>query len=154
MQEIRASINASLARPNDQHSGAAVDSKAAYKFNFRWTTAAAAGRCRATTVSAAFDVEFIYPRWVAPPSPSVPLVVQWNAYVAALQTHESGHELNGLDATNDAYAAIKALSVASCGDFNAAAQAAIDAVIARAKQADVSYDATTHHGATQGARFP
>src|SRR5229473_2172671 len=41
---IRASINASLARPSDQNSGAAVDAKSAYKFNFRWTTAAAAGR--------------------------------------------------------------------------------------------------------------
>ncbi len=154
VREIRASINASLARPNDQNSGAAVDAKSAYKFNFRWTTAAAAGRCRATTVSAAFNVEFIYPRWVAPPSPSAVLVLQWNAYVAALQTHESGHELNGIDATNDGYAAINALGVASCGDFNAAAQAAIDATTARAKQADVSYDATTNHGATQGAHFP
>jgi len=105
-------------------------------------------------VSAAFNVEFIYPRWVAPPSPSAVLVLQWNAYVAALQTHESAHELKAIDATNDAYAAINALGVVSCGDFNAAAQAAIDATTARAKQADVSYEATTNHGATQGAHFP
>ncbi len=154
VREIRASINASLARPNDPNGGTAVDAKSAYKFYFRWRPAAAAGRCRAIAVSAAFNVEFIYPRWVAPPSPSAELVLQWNAYVAALQTHESGHELNGIDATNDAYAAIKALDVVSCGDFNAVAQAAIDAATARAKQADVSYDATTNHGATQGAHFP
>ena len=153
-QEIRVNINASPARPKDQNSGTATDANTAYTFNFRWTTAAAVGGCRATTVSAAFGVEFTYPRWVAPPSPPALLVSQWNAYVAALQAHESGHELNGIDATNDAYAAIKALSVASCADFNAAAEAAIHAASARSKQADVSYDATTNHGATQGARFP
>ena len=152
-QAIRTSIDASAARPVDPQTGTAYDAYTRWLYELKWTLATSGGACRAT-VSATLTITHTFPHWVASGSaPSAPLQ-EWTTYLSALRTHEDGHKQIGIDTTNDAVTRVSALGVASCGEFNAKAQAAIDAATARGKQVENEYDTATSHGATQGARFP
>ncbi|MBU6423972.1 MAG: DUF922 domain-containing protein [Chloroflexi bacterium] len=152
--EIRASMDASPSRPRDIHDNTFEDALTLWNYHVDWTDAMSGGACRATSVTPTVAVSFTFPRWVAPPDPLPATVSRWDAYVAALETHEKGHEQNGIDAASDAITRIRAVSVSDCAGFDAAAQAAIAAATADGNAADQRYDATTDHGATQGARFP
>jgi predicted secreted Zn-dependent protease len=152
-QTIRSSIDTSPGRPTDPQTGTAYDAYTKWRYELHWTLKTSDGACRAT-VSSTLTVEQTFPHWVASTSSSNALAQQWNSYLSALKVHEDGHKQIGVDTTNDAIARVSALGVASCNDFNAKAQAAIDAATSRGKQLESEYDTATGHGSTQGARFP
>ena len=151
--EIRASINASPARFKNPD-GTLSDANTKWNYRVSWTYALSGGACQATSVTPTLSVAFTFARWVAPSAPDPAVVAKWNAYVVAVQTHENGHQQNGINTTSDAVTRVRAVSVATCTDFSAAAQAALDQATAAGSAADIQYDATTRHGATQGAVFP
>jgi predicted secreted Zn-dependent protease len=150
---VRAAIDAHPSRPVDRAARRPIDAFTRWDLRVTWSSASSGTECRATTVTPTLAATFTYPRWVPPPAPDRALVERWNAFIAALTTHEDGHRQNGIDATADAVARVRALR-ASCSEFNAAAEAEVSAAIARGNEADRRYDATTDHGRTQGARFP
>ena len=152
-QAIRASIDTSPGRPTDPQTTTAYDAYTKWRYELNWTLATSAGACRAT-VSSTLTIEETFPRWVPSAGAAAATTQQWNAYLAALKVHEDGHKQIGIDTTNDAITRVSALGVASCSDFNAKAQAAIDAATSRGRQVESEYDTATGHGATQGARFP
>ncbi len=151
-QEIRAAMNANPARPVDQ--GEKVDAFTRWESRLEWSYGNASGTCIATSVAPTLEITFTFPRWVSPLNPTPGTIQQWGTYVDALQLHESGHQQNGIDATSDAVGRVRALRIASCAEFNAAASQVLQAALKVGNEADARYDTVTGHGATQGAVFP
>jgi predicted secreted Zn-dependent protease len=103
--------------------------------------------CDLSAAEVTYDIRVILPRWKSPENAGPDLVAKWTNYTRQLAEHEKGH----VDFVVAHYPSIAdAVKAAQCETAEVAAQAAL----ARIRQHDVDYDAATHHGATQGARFP
>jgi predicted secreted Zn-dependent protease len=103
--------------------------------------------CSLDEATVTYDVQVTFPRWTPPKNASPDLVSRWKNYTHLLAKHEQGHVDNFVDHYQSVTDAIKA---ATCETADAAGEAAL----APLRKFDVDYDATTHHGATQGATFP
>ena len=155
VREITASMKANPARPKDTPDLVGQEFSAALTATtsrLTWSGSNAAGICSATSVAATLEVTFTYPRWLPPSNPAPEVVQRWNAYIGDLQLHEGGHQQIGIDAADDAVGRVKALRIANCtqATFDAVATQAWQAAMQAGREADLSYDAVTHHGLTQG----
>ena len=103
--------------------------------------------CDLRTASATYDIKVTMPRWTPPQDASPALIEKWNAYLLALAHHEKGHVDNVIA---NLPVLINTLRRATCSTAEAKAQE----VLAGMRQNDINFDASTDHGATQGARFP
>lgn len=101
------------------------------------------------------DVEETLPEWTPAAGAPADLVAKWNAYIAALKLHEDGHKDIGIEAGNAVMNALKSVPPQpSPADLRQAADAAAAGALGGFSGRDETYDDTTGHGATQGARFP
>ena len=141
--ELRDSINAQ--GPLDS-GGRRNDALTMWSIDWTWPLNADSS-CILDSATISTTITVTFPRWQPPPGASASLIDQWNAYEAALVTHESGHVSFVVATAPEVLAAIKG---ATC----AAAEAAAQAAVGRIRQHDIDYDAETNHGGTQGARFP
>ncbi len=109
--------------------------------------------CRVDGVKVHLLVDMYVPRLDA--DASAPAASPWAPYQTALLGHENGHVQNGIDAANQAEAAMSSLApAATCDEAQALANQAAQQVTDAAAQRDLTYDADTDHGRTQGAEFP
>lgn len=103
--------------------------------------------CNLSEVSVTYNNEVIFPRWTTSENTSSEMIANWERFTQALAEHEKGH----VDIVISSIQSVKdAIMGATCDTADAAAQAALISI----RQQDASYDETTGHGATQGARFP
>lgn len=103
--------------------------------------------CQLSEATVSYEIQVIFPRWTPPENVSSDLVAKWVSYTRALAEHEKGH----VDYVVANYQSVlDAIRGAACETADAAAHAALAPI----RQHDIDYDATTNHGATQGARFP
>jgi predicted secreted Zn-dependent protease len=127
-------------------SGHRYDAMTVWSVSWNWP-GYGTSTCNLEAATVTLDVKVEFPHWVKPASPSKSLVTKWNAYMKALALHEKGH----VDYVADHYqAAATAIKAATCLTATAAGNKALLPI----DKHDVSYDAATHHGATQGATFP
>ena len=103
--------------------------------------------CSPKDATTKLDVQVIFPKWNPPSNAAPEVVAKWTKYTQVLSLHEKGHVDNVMTNYQSVLSAIKA---ATCSTAEAAAQAALGPI----RQNDISYDAATQHGATQGATFP
>ena len=114
----------------------------------RWTwDGYGAEECDLRTVSATYDIKVTLPRWTPPHDASPALIEKWNAYMLALAHHEKGHVDNVIA---NLPVLINSIRRATCSTAEAKAQD----VLSGMRRNDINFDASTDHGATQGARFP
>jgi len=94
--------------------------------------------------------------WRGGTSRHYPLAVteQWDAFLAALRTHEAGHRDLGFAAARAVRAAILDTGPTACGDVTRRANAAGQQAIEEYNQRNAAYDRDTRHGAAQGAVWP
>jgi predicted secreted Zn-dependent protease len=72
-----------------------------------------------------------------------------------LKTHEAGHQQIAIEAGREIRQTLKGLpAYLSCSELEQAADAAGQNILDQFREKEKSYDQTTKHGATQGARFP
>lgn len=103
--------------------------------------------CDLRSVTATYDIKVRLPRWTPPHDASPELVNRWNVYMLALVEHEKGH----VDIVVEYLPyLIKTIRASTCTTAEAAAQE----VLTQLREADLTYDEETDHGATQGATFP
>ncbi len=106
-------------------------------------------------VSVTLTTTYHYPIWNADPSAPPALDAKWQKYMTSLHAHEEGHAEHGRDAADEVERTLSALPAASdCTIMDKTANARAHAIIDRYAAEDVTYDAETKHGATQGATFP
>jgi predicted secreted Zn-dependent protease len=141
--QIRARLNANAPASPDGFKGDAYTS-----WNYRWSWPGyGSSACTLAKAVVTLTVDVHFPRWTHPKAASAAVAAAWNRYAKALAVHESGH-------ANYARArypfVLRAIRRATCRTADAAAQAQLALI----RKHDVAYDASTNHGATQGARFP
>jgi predicted secreted Zn-dependent protease len=93
------------------------------------------------------DIKVILPRWTPPVNTSRDLRAKWATYVTQLALHEKGHVEHVLE---NFPAVVEAIKGGTCESADIIGLDMLDQL----RQHDIDYDAVTHHGATQGARFP
>jgi len=94
------------------------------------------------------------PRWDRPDRASKNLKQEWDRYAAALREHESGHYDFALSASNEIKQRLSSLNgSAGCQALRGEIDSKARAVLSEFQAKELDYDATTKHGATQGARF-
>lgn len=141
VRSLRESLRAVAPRNAD---GEAINGDT--RWNATWTWQGVGEPCRVDAVAVELRVSVWLPAWTPDPGTDPALLGPWRRYLEALALHEQGHvelvraEVAQLD---------DILRAASCADADAVGAAALDAI--RALNAE--YDARTHHGALQGARF-
>lgn len=79
------------------------------------------------------------------------VVDAWNAYHTSLLTHENGHVDVAKRYASDLVTRLNSLGSMDCSTLRLLAKTTVDAELEALNTADTSYDATTRHGATQGA---
>ena len=143
-KSVRESLNA--LGPQDHGEGRHYDARTSWYSQWHWP-GGPDGRCDLAHLAYSFDIIVILPHLHDQERLSPALRKEWRRYLAALIEHESGHAKHAYEHREDIENAVKS---SSCETANAAGAAAI----AEMGKFDVEYDAETHHGATQGARFP
>jgi predicted secreted Zn-dependent protease len=111
--------------------------------------------CGIGDLAVSVAIETTLPTWKPPPTAAAHLVDSWERYTEALVIHERGHVQNGLNRAAEIVAAMASIDhKPTCDALESSADAAGAAIIDEGRTWDVTYDADTIHGATQGASFP
>ena len=122
------------------------DSTTKWYITWHWPTHPD-GSCQMDQTAVSYEIKVIFPRWQPTEGVSAQLVARWEQYTAALIEHEKGHvDLVVLNVPKVA----EVVKSARCEAANTVGEM----VLAEIHKQEVEYDATTNHGATQGARFP
>jgi predicted secreted Zn-dependent protease len=140
--QIRARLNARAPASPDGYHGDAFT-----RWSFHWSWPGSGNGCRLDQAGVKLQIVVSFPRWTHPAAASPAVAAAWARYVRALARHEQGH-VDFVVAHSPAV--LRAIKGATCATADAAAQRQLDVI----RRHDVSYDAATRHGATQGARFP
>jgi predicted secreted Zn-dependent protease len=140
--QIRARLNARAPASPDGFHGDAFT-----RWSFRWSWPGSGNSCRLRQATVRLQIVVSFPRWTHPQTATAAVAAAWARYARALARHEQGH----VDFARAHYpAVVRAIKGATCATANAAAERQLNVI----RRHDVSYDAVTQHGATQGARFP
>jgi predicted secreted Zn-dependent protease len=141
--QIRARLNANAPPSPDGFKGDAYTS-----WNYHWSWPGyGSSACSLDKAQVTLTVDVHFPRWTHPKAASAAVAAAWNRFATALAVHESGHAAYA----RARYAfVVRAIKRATCRTADAAARAQLALI----RKHDVAYDASTKHGATQGAHFP
>ena len=113
------------------------------------------GSCGIGALVVKVDIKTTLPTWKPPPTATALLVDNWTGFIEALVVHERGHAQNGLDRAGQILVAMGRVDPKrTCKALERVADAAGETILANGRQWDITYDAETDHGATQGASFP
>ena len=143
-KSIRESLNA--LGPKNRDDGRRYDAATNWNSAWHWQNGPD-GKCDLQNLEYSFHITVILPHLHDQDRVSPDVRKAWGRYMAALIDHESGHAQHAYEHRGDIENAVKS---SSCEEANAAGNAAVIEM----RKFDIHYDAETHHGATQGARFP
>ena len=111
--------------------------------------------CATGPISVTVTITQTFPKWEPPPETSPNLISEWNAYIEALQLHESGHSEIGIEAGEEILRSLSNLPpYPTCGELEQIADAKGQSILDEFHRKEVEYDRTTQHGGTQNAQFP
>ena len=141
--QVRARIDKRRpAAPDGSH----FDAYTHWEYRWNWP-GYGSSRCTLSQARVTVEVTVSFPRWTHPNGAAAGLTAAWARYSKALARHEKGH----VDYAVARYpAVVRAIKTSTCAHADAAATAQLNLI----RKHDVAYDASTQHGATQGARFP
>jgi predicted secreted Zn-dependent protease len=133
--------------PGGEYAGAA-----SYQITWQYAYAVRSdGLCQIVQPKIGLHLTMILPRWQAGNQASSQEQTAWNAYIAALTTHERGHYSISKQYAQIMLHDLQDLSAQQCGNIQLSADTLLESRLAQLKTAQENYDATTNHGATQGA---
>jgi predicted secreted Zn-dependent protease len=82
------------------------------------------------------------------------LTQQWNAFLKATEQHENGHRNIALHTAAAIARSLEGEHGLTCGELDQLANASANAQWELGNQHQLTYDAATRHGETQGSRWP
>ncbi len=140
--------------PSDE-SGHRWDAYTEWYVTWSYSYSTTENDCSTGPAKVQVEITFTFPQWDPPPNAPQDLVDRWDAYVAALQLHEDGHEEIAIEAGNEILQAISALpTYPLCSELEQAADRVGENILEEYRQQEAIYDQRTNHGVAQGARFP
>jgi predicted secreted Zn-dependent protease len=134
------------ARPTDVNDGQRVDALTRWSVRWRWPRRPD-GTCQLDRTEVTFGATMQMPRLADPDHLPRDVRTRWQAYMAALQTHEQGHVRHAFENIGSV---LQAIQSSDCTHATEAGRAATQALA----HWDVDYDRQTRHGLSQGAHFP
>jgi predicted secreted Zn-dependent protease len=121
--------------------------------HWEWRSKSYGGSCELTNLQVHVVSNMTLPRWT-PPADTVPgLAEQWRTFLAALETHEIGHQDISARGARDVERALQRYT-GNCATLASDVRRVTDPIMERVRVEQIQYDATTRHGMTQGATFP
>lgn len=148
-QEVRTSLNQN--GPTDK-SGKRFDAVTNWYVNWNYNFNKTAKNCAIATASLNVKVEIKMPRLT---TDNATLRQSFDTYTAKLMVHEKGHGKIGVDIASRIETEMAKLPAeATCDAMAKAGNKLGQDLVKVANQQDIAYDASTKHGATQGAVFP
>ena len=142
--QVRAAID--KARPTDPNDGLRVDALTSSHYAWRWPGNGKGG-CDLSGAKVTFTATMLLPRLAQDALLSSMARKRWDAYIMALERHETTHVTNAYSIHGELADAIKS---ATCETANAAGLQ----VLAKANAIDLAFDKRTRHGQTEGVPFP
>jgi predicted secreted Zn-dependent protease len=120
---------------------------------WNWRTESIGGSsCSIREVSVLVNAQITLPRWTPPPDTEPGLPAEWKRFMAALETHESGHKDISAKAGREIIERVRGIS-GPCSQIGARANDFARVIVERAHEQQQAYDAETRHGLTQGTMF-
>jgi predicted secreted Zn-dependent protease len=151
LPEIRQSIRQN--RPWKEKSD--LDGLTEWKVNWHFSVVGTGSGCRCDSFSTQTSITVTMPRWLTPTNASDSVKQAWQKYAVALAQHEAGHAAIALAAASELQRRVQAIGEGSdCASLKQQINHLGQQVIAEHRRRDKDYDASTRHGATQGAFLP
>lgn len=151
-QEIRRQMTKNGTKWDD---GETYDSVTTWDIKYRYDTSREGNGCYVTSAKTKIGIVFRFPRFTPQADTPDSIRNRWNSYMNNLQAHEMGHRNLAVDAAHEISESLSAMGgFSSCREADKAVAAVAEEKLSRMKKAQIDYDATTRHGATQGAVFP
>ena len=143
----------------NQHGPAGADGRRFHgytEWTVGWRFRLKPGRagCAVESLETGFRATMQLPEWRRPDDASPMAVREWERYSAALRAHEDGHFQTGAAAREAIERELAAMrSTSGCPALAKELDARGMAIIGEHQAREREYDASTRHGATQGARL-
>ncbi len=135
--------------------GARMSAYTSWAIKWRYDYDQTDSGCSLTNIRVYLDIVYQLPHWTNYDDGDSALQSKWESFSEHLLTHENGHADNGKGAAKEIENALQNYpEMSSCKALGDAANSAATDIINQHKEYDLSYDAETEHGHTQGARFP
>jgi predicted secreted Zn-dependent protease len=112
------------------------------------------GTCRLTAATVELKEVMALPQLSDAASLEARLRERWERYRAALEKHEMGHVQRHHDSVREEAARLSETPPSSCAELQQRLESWRDGTVEVLRAADRDYDASTGHGATEGAVFP
>jgi len=126
-----------------------------WRLKWRFEPDESGGGCHVAAVDVDLSLTTVMPAWEPPVDADPALVTAWDAYIRALEHHESGHAELAVEAAERIHRSLSALPEShSCASLRTRANEVGQAEVRRLRIENGSFDAHTQHGARQGAVFP
>ena len=109
--------------------------------------------CAITDVLVTLEIQTRLPEWQHTHA-TTELVQQWNAFLRATERHENGHRNIALHTAAAIGRSLEGEHGLTCGELAELANASANAQWELGNQHQLTYDAATRHGETQGSRWP
>lgn len=153
-----AAIRSSLNRQSPvRHpiTGQQFDAYTQWEVRWRYQWHKEPGQCEIRSVTVHYDVDYTLPRWRAPHGVDHAVQQRWIHYINSLNHHEKRHDAYGERAAIAIEEALWQMGTfPSCQQLSAQANLEANAILQHYIELEKRFDRRTHHGATQGARFP
>jgi predicted secreted Zn-dependent protease len=114
-------------------------------------TRPSADTCQLSSITVAVHVTQVLPTWQN--SGNSALAAKWSAYEHNLTIHENGHTVINISQASTLLDELSQIPAQPCDQIAATAKAVMSARLAALDKANDDYDASTGHGATQGASW-
>jgi len=111
-------------------------------------------RCAVIDARVGVEVTVLLPLWQDRERATLDLRRRWEAFMAALVTHELGHRARAVEAGAALRAALLETRASSCDAIEARVEARARGIMDEWADRQVSYDEETRRGRSQGARWP
>lgn len=108
-------------------------------------------QCTITNVRVGLHVTQLLPEFSPEPGTSQSVIDTWNTYHTNLVTHENGHVMAAKRYAAELLDRLNSLGTNDCATIKAQAKATVEIELNALNASDTDYDASTGHGATQGA---
>jgi predicted secreted Zn-dependent protease len=124
------------------------------KVQWQFTQERVGDTCAIVDVHVSLTIETRLPEWVRAGPVSPTLVEQWHEFLRATERHENGHRNIALHTAVSIAQSLAGEHGLVCGELGELANASARAQWDLGNRHQLTYDAATRHGETQGSRWP
>lgn len=124
------------------------------KVQWQFTQKRVGDTCAIVEVHVNLEIETHLPEWVRSGPVSATLVEQWREFLKATQQHENGHRNIALHTAIAIAQSLAGEHGLVCEELGELANASARAQWELGNRHQLTYDAATRHGETQGSRWP